>query len=245
MSLVLAAVMLVTISIFFITDSQERGKASRVVSDYFRFASNNQWDNVQELLTGEALAETIKNIGLLNTAEPEIVVEEKLKAGVNGKLAVVDADVVKTGLYDNRVNYRFHLIKTDASWKIYKVTSPEYTRPDLRYINAEHEAEKVVEEYYALDYGQRTENAENYLAGKALAAVIKSRGLPYGGNDITERLVSTRTIGVANEVVTIEIMMEVAQGEETYHVTSLIDLVKVRQNWRIINVDNIAITAAS
>ena len=230
--LVFILIIVVAISSILIGVSVKNRIVKKTVSEYLQYASNLEWDEAKSKLTGEALAETMKNSG--SVKDRETISKKKMSACITGNLAVVDADITKTGNYDNRVLYRFKLIKIDSGWKIYKVGYKQFERP--RYLfNSRDSGMNVVNEYLGLNYIQRSESAEKYLAGEALVAALRNRILPKDNiPDIKEKVISLKPIGSNGDISTIEAVIEVENNQE---ITALIDTVKVKDAWKIINIE--------
>lgn len=211
-------------------------EVKKVVSEYLEYSSSHDWEKAETVLTGEALAETMRNSG--SVKDRETIIRKDFSAQVDVGLAVVDADVTKTGgKYDDRVSYRFNLIKTNNDWKIYKVSYKRFERPPLFGLKKESGVD-IVNEYLSLNYKQRSENAEKYLSGDALAAALKNRFLPKGDvPEVKERVISLKPIGSNGSVSTVEAVVEVEYQDVRQKVTSLIDTVMVNNTWKIVNID--------
>jgi len=212
-------------------------EVKKVVSEYLEYSSSHDWDKAETVLTGEALAETMRNSG--SVKDRETIIRKDFSAQVDVGLAVVDADVTRTGAkYDDRVSYRFNLIKTNNNdWKIYKVSYKRFERPTL-FGHKKESGVDIVNEYLSLSYKQRTEKAEKYLAGEALAAALKNRVLPKEEvPEVKERVISLKPIGSNGSVSTIEAVVEVGYQDVRQKVTSLVDTVMVNGTWRIVNID--------
>ncbi|OPX89920.1 MAG: hypothetical protein A4E53_01334 [Pelotomaculum sp. PtaB.Bin104] len=213
-----------------------------VVSQYINYSSALQWEQTKDLLTGEALAQTLKNSALIKDKETILQTGYFVYNDSNG-LAEVNARVIKKGpKFEDRVDYHFYLIRKNDGWKIYKVTYEPFRRP-LYFLSFNKDSGiGVVEQYLALNYTQRSDKAEHYLAGEALAAAIKNRLLPVDGMpNIKENLVSVKLVGSNGYVSTVEAVIETERENYRQNVVSLIDTVKVSDRWRIINIDVVGV----
>ena len=208
---------------------------TETVSSYLKYSSGLQWDKAQELLTGEALIQTIRNQDA--AVEKEKIIDISMTVAPNGELATVDADVIKV---NDRQAYTFYLIQTTDNWLIYKVEYKDFTRPILDRNKGHSAAETALSRYLSLNTKQRVDNAEKYLAGNLLRAELMNRPLQPKQhlNERQEKVLSIEPVGAAEDLVTYKATIETSSGHTA---TLLVDLVRVKDIWKIINIETIKV----
>ena len=211
---------------------------SETVSSYLKYSSGLQWDKAQELLTGEALIQTIRNHNA--AVDKEKIIDISMTVAPNGELATVDADVEKV---NDRQTYTFYLVQTPDNWLIYKVEYKEFNRPILDRNKGHSAAEAMLSHYLSLNAKQRADNAEKYLAGNLLRAELMNRPLQQRQriSELKEKVLSVEPVGAAGDLVTYKATIETSSGQAINNVTLLVDLVKVMDAWKIINIETIKV----
>ncbi|WP_449241464.1 hypothetical protein [Desulfoscipio gibsoniae] len=237
--LVCLAVILLSAIIYLAYDLQKQkiiSTVNDVVTQYIEYSSTMQWKKAQKVLSGEALAQTIKNQDTATNKEKILFTE--LHGTINENLAIVDANVEKTGLYDDRQSYTFSLAKIAGEWKIYKVEYKDFTRPILGPYKENVAALGVLSDYLSLTAGKRREMAEKYLAGELLRATLVNRPL-YSNQqvkELKETVVAINPVGSNDGYVAYQAQV-VSRQEKSVTTTLLVDLVDVNGQWKIVNMD--------
>jgi len=210
-------------------------KINVTLARYIDYSSTLQWDKARELLTGEALAQTIRNQGI--AVEEENIMGVKYNTTLtNDNLATVEADIEKA---DDRQVYTFHLVKMADNWLIYKVGYKDFTRPVIDKNEGNSKAAEVLSEYLSLNAKQRTDEAQKYLAGNLLRATLTNRPLPQSQpvKELNEKMLSITPIGATKELATYQAVLEASVGTTIITTTLLVDLVEVNGSWKIVNID--------
>ncbi|MFZ5643865.1 MAG: hypothetical protein ACOY46_09775 [Bacillota bacterium] len=213
------------------TDTKE---PLHVVEQYLEVSSNLKWEELDGLLSGEALVDTRKNRG--KTISQEKVISKKIALrNVTRNLAEVEADVSKQTSYGfDREAYKFSLQKQGGSWKIYLCEYGSYQHGDLRQGPLPAGVDNIVREYIEMPSEKRKTEDVKYLAGRLLKASSAYGKLPQSQENTSIQVVKNiTTLGVSLDYAIVQAEYEIQKEDKSIPAAAIVDLVAVDGKWKI------------
>lgn len=211
-----------------------------VINKYLESSSKLQWEGVEQLLTGEALLETRVNKDKVKNKE-EILDKKMDVRYLTDKLATATVDVIKN---NDRIAYKFHLIKKNNYWLIYKVEYGDYLHDELKLGQLPQGVEALIKTYIELPKVEKDKRNRQFLAGPLLRASMKK--LAYKGIaeeqrelEVTEKVKDIKCLGAAKDYVLAEVVSEVnaGEGKKNYSISAIYHLVNVKGVWKVCRMD--------
>lgn len=211
-----------------------------VIDNYLDCSSKLQWEGVEQLLTGEALLETRVNKDKVKNQE-EIFYKKVDVRYLTNKIAIGTADVTKN---HDRVAYKFHLIKENSHWLIYKVEYGDYLHDELKPGQLPQGVEDQIKTYIELPKAEKDKRNRQFLAGPLLQASMKQlafQGVAGEKREITiaETFKEIKCLGLSKDYVLVKVESEVSDGggNKNYSISAVYHLVDVNGIWKICRMD--------
>lgn len=211
------------------------------VRAYVSAASQASWGAVRPLLSGEALQGFQQNTELKNSPEKILSIKIETLFWISD-IAVVYGEVSKVAEYEgNNVNniaaYEFKLQKNDGQWKIYKVTTTDIMRPDLKQGSMPSNANEKIKTYLELPVNEKHDKSHIYLAGPALAGALKfNNESPIIQSDC--KVLEITPAGVTDSYIVAQVKYQVEiDGYKPAVMMAVADMVDISGEWKIINLD--------
>ncbi|ABO49500.1 hypothetical protein Dred_0965 [Desulforamulus reducens MI-1] len=234
-------ILLVIAALFTGCNKESNQDVVGVVNKYIEYSSALQWEQTEQLLTGEALLETRVNKDKVKIPERVLSKKEEVNYLTN-EVATVTLDTTKE---NDRITYKFYLKKVQDNWLIFKVEYGDYLHDSLKPGHLPKSVEAQLMTYIELSKTEKDKRNSQFLAGPLLRASMKQltlRGAAAGGQSeapIKEKVKEIKCLGLTKDYAMVEVLSEVTNGEndQGYTMTAIYHLIDVNGIWKICRLD--------